>query len=101
MPTYEYVCESVDQHHFERFQSFTETPVQECPVCGASVHRVIFSPPIIFKGPGFFRTENKKVEPASSEVENKTASDGKDAKAEQKSGDKTESTTAVASGEKP
>lgn len=102
MPTYEYVCEGTEQHQFEKFQSFSEPPVQECPECGASVHRVIFAPPLIFKGPGFFRTENRAKAEAGSDGESssKDTAAGNGKKDEKKSESKTEkSTTAAASGE--
>ena len=56
MPTYEYECNAAG-HRFERFQKFSDPPVQECPECGASVRRLIFPPPVIFNAPGFYTTE--------------------------------------------
>ncbi len=59
VPTYEYACNGNEEHRFEKFQTFSEPPVESCPVCGAGVRRLIFAPPIVFKGPGFFRTDNR------------------------------------------
>lgn len=57
MPTYEYECE-VCNHRFERFQSITAAPLDTCPECGGTVHRLI-SPGagFIFKGSGFYATD--------------------------------------------
>ncbi len=66
MPTYEYECVS-GGHRFERFQSFSEPAIEICPECGGQVRRVLFAAPVIFKGPGFFRTESRKNSDGSGE----------------------------------
>jgi len=58
MPTYEYEC-SVCYHRFERRQRFDEEPVAICPNCQGKAHRVIHSVPVIFKGSGFYVTDNR------------------------------------------
>ncbi len=79
MPTYDYECASPEHHRFERFQRFSDPPVQECPECGASVRRVIHPVGVVFKGPGFYKTDTRpKSEAASDE---KPATDGKPAEA--------------------
>ena len=59
MPIYEYEC-GVCQCHFERKQKFDEEPVAVCPECEGRARRVIHSVPIIFKGSGFYVTDNRK-----------------------------------------
>ena len=60
MPTYEYVCTKCG-HRFEALQSMTEKPLSRCPVCKSAVRRVINGGiGIIFKGSGFYSTDNKK-----------------------------------------
>ncbi|HHX44768.1 MAG TPA: hypothetical protein GX714_12405 [Chloroflexi bacterium] len=58
MPTYEYKCDECGVV-FERFQHFSEEPLKTCPECAGSVHRVIQPVGIIFKGKGFYVTDNK------------------------------------------
>lgn len=58
MPTYDYQCNGLLHHRFERFQRFADPPVKECPECGAPVRRLIHATPTIFKGPGFYKTDN-------------------------------------------
>jgi len=58
MPTYEYRCEECGIV-FERFQRFSEEPVKICPECDGPVRRVIHPVGIIFKGSGFYVTDNK------------------------------------------
>ncbi len=59
MPTYEYECKSC-AHSFEAIQSMAEDPLKECPECGKEVRRVIGGGMgIIFKGSGFYVTDNR------------------------------------------
>ncbi len=60
MPTYEYVCTKCG-HRFEAIQSMTEKPLSRCPVCKSAIRRVINGGiGVIFKGSGFYSTDNKK-----------------------------------------
>ena len=59
MPVYEYEC-GVCQVRFERKQSFDEEPVTMCPECQGKARRIIHSIPVIFKGSGFYITDNRK-----------------------------------------
>jgi len=60
MPTYEYECNSC-AHRFEVFQKISEAPIKICPRCYKSVRRLISAGiGIIFKGSGFYSTDNKK-----------------------------------------
>jgi putative FmdB family regulatory protein len=58
MPLYEYECEACGLR-FERIQHFSDTPLQTCPDCEGSVHRVIHPVGIIFKGSGFYVTDSR------------------------------------------
>lgn len=58
MPVYEYQCDHC-QYRFEKFQRFSDGPVTVCPTCGGSVHRVIQPVGVIFKGSGFYVTDNR------------------------------------------
>jgi len=62
MPIYEYEC-GVCDYHFERRQRFDEEAVAMCPKCQGKAHRVLHSVPIIFKGSGFYTTDNRKGNP--------------------------------------
>jgi len=73
VPTYEYEC-SLCQHHFERKQRFDEEPIAICPKCQGKARRVLHSIPVIFKGSGFYITDNRKggaVEKPEKKVPNK------------------------------
>ncbi len=59
MPTYEYACSSCDTTH-EVQQKMSDATLTECPVCGASGLRKLFTGVgIHFKGSGFYRTDSR------------------------------------------
>ena len=60
MPLYEYECNGCGVR-FERLQSINDEPVKECPECGDEVCRLIHPVGIIFKGKGFYVTDNRKA----------------------------------------
>ena len=57
MPTYEYRCSKCG-YDFETVQRFDDPPLTECPKCGAPVHKVFSSVGVVFKGSGFYSTDN-------------------------------------------
>jgi len=60
MPTYQYKCTKCG-HTFEAFQSILDKPLSRCPVCKSAVRRVINGGlGVIFKGSGFYSTDNKR-----------------------------------------
>src|SRR5208283_5307841 len=60
MPTYQYECTKCG-HTFEAFQSIMDKPLSRCPVCKSAVRRVINGGlGVIFKGSGFYSTDNKR-----------------------------------------
>ena len=59
MPTYEYKCASCGCR-FERWQSIREDAIKVCPECGGETKRILFPVGIIFKGSGFYVTDNRK-----------------------------------------
>ena len=79
MPVYEYEC-GLCNLHFERKQKFDDEPVAICPECQGKARRVLHSVPIIFKGSGFYVTDNRKggaVEKAKREMPGKSKQKGK------------------------
>jgi len=100
MPNYDYECKSCG-YTFEVFQNMSDPLLKSCPKCGKSVRRLIGGGMgIIFKGSGFYVTDNKKSssmltsggkssEEKTSEkkpVESTPSETKKDAKSEAKSG---------------
>ena len=60
MPIYLYECDSCGVR-FERLQRMSAEPLTQCPECDGGVHRVIQPVGIIFKGSGFYITDNRQV----------------------------------------
>ncbi|HEX9921371.1 MAG TPA: FmdB family zinc ribbon protein [Anaerolineae bacterium] len=94
MPIYEYGCSTCGVV-FEKRQSFTDPPVEvyaNCPnnQVGCQISRLLSTPAIVFKGSGFYVTDNRgansagtpadKTEKSETKSESKpeTASTGSD-----------------------
>lgn len=58
MPTYQYACTECD-HAFEQFQSFSEDSLTVCPRCEGRLRKVFNAVGVVFKGSGFYRTDNR------------------------------------------
>ena len=79
MPTYEYRCKECGQH-VEVVQSFQDEPLTVCPNCGGTLRKVFSPVGVVFKGSGFYRTDNRssrsgaKGEPAKKETPKESSS---------------------------
>ena len=101
MPTYEYKCLDCGIQ-FDRFQSITEDPIQECPECSGQTKRLIGAGAgLIFKGSGFYITDYRSEgykERAEKDKESSSSGDGDSKSGDSKSSDskpsKTESSDA-------
>ena len=58
MPVYEYECLECGLN-FERLQHFNDPHVTQCPRGHRNVRRVFSPPAIVFKGSGFYVTDNR------------------------------------------
>ncbi len=79
MPIYEYECQECGVR-FERFQNFSDDPIEKCPECGGPVRRLIGPVGIIFKGPGFYVTDH----PRSGSARRSSGNGKKETKSEKK-----------------
>ncbi len=75
MPSYDYRC-SACEHEFEEFQSISAEPLRVCPSCGeATLKRLVGGGiGIIFKGSGFYVTDNKGSKTSASNGSNGASS---------------------------
>lgn len=93
MPVYTYRCESCGIQ-FERQQSFSDAPLVVCPECRKKSLKKVISPVgIVFKGSGFYSTDNRPSAgtstPSSSKKEEKKSGTKEDKPAkETKASDK-------------
>ena len=65
MPTYQYACTECD-HAFEQVQSFSEDSLTDCPRCEGRLRKVFNAVGVVFKGSGFYRTDNRAESKSSS-----------------------------------
>jgi len=65
VPIYVYRCGQCGAT-VERRQSFSDAPLTECEACGGPLQRVLQPVGIIFKGSGFYVTDNRSGSAAGS-----------------------------------
>ena len=95
MPLYEYECDACG-HRFEVIQKFSDPPLETCPKCGGSVHKLISSPAFQFKGTGWYITDYKNAGAAKGD---KTKSGDGDKTESKPAETKTDSKASEAKGE--
>jgi putative FmdB family regulatory protein len=66
LPIYEYRCAQCD-HQYERKEGFDAPAEQACPECSGQAGRILHAPGIVFKGPGFYITDNRRDDGRGSE----------------------------------
>lgn len=66
MPTYEYACTACGVRS-EVVQRFTDDALTVCEACGGRLRKIFSAVGIVFKGPGFYRTDSRSAakEPAA------------------------------------
>jgi putative FmdB family regulatory protein len=76
MPTYEYVCKECG-HRFETKQSMKDEPLTACPQCGGELRKVLHAAGLVFKGSGFYATDNRaKPKESTGSSDAKKSGDG-------------------------
>src|SRR5690242_13607588 len=90
MPVYAYECKDCGVR-FDRRQSFNDEALTVCPECEGSVHRLIQPAGVIFKGSGFYSTDNRGSKNSGGSGKSESKSESKsEGGAESKSESKTE-----------
>ncbi len=101
MPVYVYQCESCGVR-FDRYQKFTDQPLTWCPECGKKALRKVYSPVgIVFKGSGFYSTDNKSPSGVSYANKNNEKSEESEKVAPEKSSTETSGTSSEVKLTKP
>lgn len=86
MPVYEYKC--TKGHVYEKTEGFDAPSRQKCIKCGAASRRQISMPAVIFKGSGFYSTDNRKSGGAPSESSSSDSSSSNGSSPEKKTSEK-------------
>ena len=58
MPNYEYACSDCG-NHLEVFQKFSDKALTVCPQCQGHLRKVFSAVGVVFKGSGFYATDNR------------------------------------------
>jgi putative FmdB family regulatory protein len=87
VPTYQYACTECG-HAFEQFQSFSDDALTVCPACEGRLRKVFNAVGVVFKGSGFYRTDNRSDAKSGS-----TASSSSTSSSTSSSGDSSSSTS--------
>jgi putative FmdB family regulatory protein len=69
VPTYQYTCTECGEP-VEAVQKFTDEPLSVCAACGGRLRKVFSPVGIVFKGSGFYRTDNRNGSGSRSEAAN-------------------------------
>lgn len=76
LPIYEYECMECGMH-FDKLQRFDDPQLQVCPNGHKQTHRLLSQPAVIFKGSGFYVTDNARNGRSTSSRKRKGSSTSK------------------------
>jgi putative FmdB family regulatory protein len=65
VPTYSYACTECD-NRFDAVQAFSDDALTSCPKCSGKLRKLFGSVGVVFKGSGFYRTDNRESSKSSS-----------------------------------
>ncbi|MGV9802822.1 FmdB family zinc ribbon protein [Mycobacterium sp. NPDC003449] len=65
MPTYSYACTECG-NRFDAVQAFSDDALTSCPKCSGKLRKLFGSVGVVFKGSGFYRTDNRESAKSSS-----------------------------------
>ncbi|MEQ4724907.1 FmdB family zinc ribbon protein [Nonomuraea sp. B19D2] len=94
MPTYQYACNDCGEQ-LEVVQKFTDDALTVCPACEGNLRKVFSAVGIVFKGSGFYRTDNRSSSTSTSTTASSSSSSSSKT-SESKSADTSSSTPAAA-----
>jgi putative FmdB family regulatory protein len=100
VPTYQYACTTCGEQ-VEAVQKFTDDPLTVCTSCGGSLRKVFSPVGIVFKGPGFYRTDSRKAATATEDAKAAKAAKANGSGEGSSDGKKKEPAAAGADGKKP
>lgn len=70
MPTYQYRCTDCGTD-LEVVQKFTDDALTVCPECDGNLRKVFSAVGVVFKGSGFYKTDNRNSSPSTPKAEPK------------------------------
>jgi putative FmdB family regulatory protein len=103
MPTYQYRCVDCGSE-LETVQKFSDPSLTDCPECDGTLRKVYTAVGVVFKGSGFYATDNRtkgKAAAASAASSGSDKSSGSDTRGSEKSSSSEKSTSDSSSTSKP
>ena len=79
MPTYGYQCSACGKS-YEKREGFDAPARQKCQFCGKPAIRILYAPPIVFKGSGFYKTDSRGTSSASTDNGSSSSDSGTESK---------------------
>lgn len=98
MPTYSYACTECD-NRFDAVQAFSDDALTECPKCHGRLRKLFGSVGVVFKGSGFYRTDNrdsKSSSTAAAPAKSESSSSSSDSSSSSSSSSSTKSSAPAA-----
>lgn len=98
MPTYSYACTECD-NRFDAVQAFSDDALTECPKCHGRLRKLFGSVGVVFKGSGFYRTDNrdsKSSSTAAAPAKSESSSSSSDSSSSSSSSNSSSSTKSAA-----
>ncbi|UBU12516.1 FmdB family zinc ribbon protein [Nonomuraea gerenzanensis] len=92
MPTYQYACNDCGEQ-LEVVQKFTDDALTVCPNCQGNLRKVFSAVGIVFKGSGFYKTDNRSSSSSSSSSSTSTSSSSSKESKSSDSGSSTSTST--------
>ena len=101
MPIYTYRCENCGIQ-FDKHQKFSDQPLTHCPECSKNALRKVYQPVgIVFKGSGFYATDNRSPSGAKRAKSGSKSDEGeKSEKSEKSTASESKKSDSSASSEK-
>jgi putative FmdB family regulatory protein len=86
VPTYSYACTECD-NRFDAVQAFTDDALSACPKCDGRLRKLFGKVGVVFKGSGFYRTDNRESAKSASNG-SASSSESSSSSSSEKSSDK-------------
>ncbi|MDV3128980.1 FmdB family transcriptional regulator [Mycobacterium sp. 21AC1] len=89
MPTYSYACTACGDR-FDAVQAFTDDALTSCPKCAGRLRKLFGSVGVVFKGSGFYRTDNRESGKTAAKSSESTTSASSEKSSSEKSSSSSE-----------
>ncbi len=100
MPTYQYRCVDCGSD-LETVQKFSDASLTECPECDGTLRKVYSAVGVVFKGSGFYATDNRTKGKAAASATTSSSPEKSSGSEKSSSGEKPTSTSDSSSSSKP